>query len=113
GTQLLYGVFRYANPNGEIETIEAAATGPPRIRRVAIELPVHASYPYLVVDRGEIYCIPETNASREIGLHRAVVFPTRWEKIDTLVSGVAALDPTVFRHEGRWWLTCTDREIGE
>ena len=112
-THILYEDFRYATSKGVIGTIEAAATGPPRIPRVAIELPVHASYPYLVVDREEIYCIPETNASREIGLHRAVVFPTRWEKIGTLVSGVAALDPTVFRHEGRWWLTCTDREIGE
>src|SRR2546427_610728 len=84
-----------------------------RTVRRAIELPVHASYPYLVVERGEIYCIPETNASREIGLYRAIDFPTRWEKVGTLVSGVAALDPTVFRHEGRWWLTCTDREVGE
>ena len=112
-THILYEDFRYATSKGVIGTIEADASGPPRVPRVAIELPVHASYPYLVVDRGEIYCIPETNASREIGLHRAVVFPTRWEKIGTLVSGVAALDPTVFRHEGRWWLTCTDREIGE
>jgi len=112
-THILYEDFRYATSKGVIGTVEAAASGPPRIPRVAIELPVHASYPYLVIDRGEIYCIPETNASREIGLHRAVDFPTRWEKIGTLVSGVAALDPTVFRHEGRWWLTCTDREVGE
>ncbi len=112
-THILYEDFRYATSKGVIGTVEAAASGPPRIPRVAIELPVHASYPYLVIDRGEIYCIPETNASREIGLHRAVDFPTRWEKIGTLVSGVAALDPTVFRHESRWWLTCTDREVGE
>src|SRR6266571_2718581 len=112
-THILYEDFRYATSKGVIGTVAAAASGPPRIPRVAIELPVHASYPYLVVDRGGIYCIPETNASREIGLHRAVDFPTRWEKIGTLVSGVAALDPTVFRHEGRWWLTCTDREVGE
>jgi len=112
-THILYEDFRYATSKGVIGTIEAAASGPPRIPRIAIELPVHASYPYLVVDRGEIYCIPETNESREIGLHRAVDFPTRWEKVGTLVSGVAALDPTVFRHEGRWWLTCTDRDVGE
>jgi len=112
-THILYEDFRYATSKGVIGTIEADASGPPRTPRVAIELPVHASYPYLVVDRGEIYCIPETNESREIGLHRAVDFPTRWEKVGTLVSGVAALDPTVFRHEGRWWLTCTDRDVGE
>ena len=110
---ILYEDFRYATSKGVIGTIEATATGTPRMPRVAIELPVHASYPYLVVDRGEIYCIPETNEAREIGLHHAVEFPTRWEKVGTLLSGVAALDPTVFRHGGRWWLTCTDRDVGE
>jgi len=112
-THILYEDFRYATSKGVIGTVEATASGPPRFPRVAIELSVHASYPYLVVDRGEIYCIPETNESREIGLYRAIDFPTRWEKVGTLLSGVAALDPTVFRHEGRWWLTCTDREVGE
>src|SRR2546426_1073057 len=112
-THILYEDFRYATSKGVIGTVEATASGPPRFPRAAIELPVHASYPYLVVDRAEIYCIPETTASREIGLYRAIDFPTRWEKVGTLVSGVAALDPTVFRHEGRWWLTCTDREVGE
>jgi len=112
-THILYEDFRYATSKGVIGTVEATASGPPRFPRVAIELSVHASYPYLVVDRGKIYCIPETNESREIGLYRAIDFPTRWEKVGTLLSGVAALDPTVFRHEGRWWLTCTDREVGE
>ena len=112
-THILYEDFRYATSKGVIGTVEATASGTPRMPRVAIELPVHASYPYLVVDREEIYCIPETNEAREVGLHRAVDFPTRWEKIGTLLSGVAALDPTVFPHDGRWWLTCTDREVGE
>src|SRR2546422_1914232 len=58
-THILYEDFRYATSKGVIGTVEATASGPPRIPRVAIELPVHASYPYLVVDRGEIYCIPE------------------------------------------------------
>ena len=112
-THILYEDFRYATSKGVIATVEATATGTPRTPKIAIELPVHASYPYLVLDRGEVYCIPETNEAREIGLYRAIDFPTRWEKLGTLVSGVAALDPTVFRYDGRWWLACTRRDVGE
>src|SRR5206468_3791585 len=92
-THILYEDFRYATSKGVIATVEATATGTPRTPKIAIELPVHASYPYLVLDRGEVYCIPETNEAREIGLYRAIDFPTRWEKLGTLISGVAALDP--------------------
>lgn len=110
---ILYEDFRYSTSKGLIATMEATATGPPRIPRVAIELGVPASYPYIVEDRGEIYCVPETNEAREVSLYRAVDFPTRWEKAATILTGVAALDGTVFRHEGRWWLTHTDRDAGQ
>jgi len=111
--QILYEDFRYSTSKGLIATMEATATGPPRIPKVVIELPVPASYPYIVEDHGEIYCVPETNEAREVSLYRAVDFPTRWEKVATILTGVAALDATVFRHEGRWWLTHTDRDAGQ
>jgi len=110
---ILYEDFRYSTSKGLIATMEGTATGPPAMPKVAIELPVPASYPYLVEDRDEIYCVPETNEAREVRLYRAVNFPTEWEKVATILTGVAALDSTLFRHEGRWWLTHTDREAGQ
>lgn len=79
---------------------------------VVIDEPFHMSYPYLFEDKGEIYCIPETYQAREVRLYRANSFPGSWVKVATLIEGVAAVDSTVFQHEGRWWLLATDKETG-
>jgi hypothetical protein len=79
----------------------------------ALELPLHTSYPCLVEDEGAFYCIPETHQTREVGLFKADSFPRRWTEVGTLVRGVSAIDPTVFRYAGCWWLTCTDHDAGE
>jgi hypothetical protein len=110
---ILYEDFRYSTSKGLIATMEATMPGPPRTPRVAIELPVPASYPYVIEDRGEIYCMPETSEAREVSLYRAVEFPMKWERVATMLTGVAALDGTLFRHEGRFWLAHTDRDAGQ
>ena len=61
---------------------------------------------------GQIYCIPETYQANEVRLYRAVDFPSQWEQVAILVEGIAALDSTVFRHDDRWWLFCTDQTDG-
>lgn len=81
--------------------------------QVALNLPVHTSYPYLIEDGDAVYCIPETAGAREVALYRADEFPLRWRKIATLLEDVAVCDPTVFRHGGRWWLFGTRIETGQ
>src|SRR5207247_10317157 len=56
---------------------------------------------------GATYCIPETGQSNEVALFQAVDYPSTWTKVAVLVPDFAGVDPTVFRHEGRWWLMCT------
>ena len=70
--------------------------------------PVHMSYPYLLQDGGDIYCIPETHQAREVALLKADSFPSQWRRVATLIRDFAAVDATVFQHNGRWWLLCTD-----
>lgn len=111
--RILYEDFEYRTSLGVIATVAATATGPATPPEVALELPVTASYPYLFADRGEVYCIPETHAARQVALFRALDFPTRWEKVHTILRDTAALDSTVFRHEGRWWLLATDLDAGQ
>jgi hypothetical protein len=78
--------------------------------RIDAEIPVidhpfvHMSYPYLVEENGETYCVPETAQAREISLYRAKSFPDEWEKATTLVSNFAGVDNTVFRYKDCWWL---------
>ena len=69
----------------------------------------HTSYPYLAEAAGELYCLPERASVDGIRSFRAINHPLAWEEADTLVSGVAALDPTVVNYDGRWWLFFTER----
>lgn len=75
-------------------------------------LEVHASYPYILEFEGQVYCVPESHQAGEVRLYRASHFPDRWELIAVLLEGIAALDPTLFQHNGRWWLFCTDYADG-
>jgi hypothetical protein len=101
--------FDYRAGRGRIAAVEWSARGFSEALAEAIRLPVHASYPCVVEDAGEIWCIPETSQEGEIALFRAVEFPRQWERAATLLEGFAGLDPTVFRHGGRWWLMATER----
>ena len=44
---------------------------------------------------------------REVSLYAADAFPRGWRKIATLLGDVPAIDPTIFRHDGLWWLFAT------
>lgn len=76
-----------------------------------IEEPVHLSYPCLVQSQGQIYCVPEQAESKSIILYRAIDFPLRWERLCPLLSGIEAVDSTLFQHGGYWWLAYTDASI--
>ncbi len=78
--------------------------------KVAIELPTHIAYPYLIKHRSEIYCIPETHQVQEVSIYKAEKFPTRWTKAAPLIENFAGLDATVFQYEDRWWLTCARKD---
>jgi len=73
-------------------------------------LPVdtHASYPYLLRHRGQVYCVPQIDAARGIRIFRSVRYPDEWEDAGVLVADVIARDATVFEHNDRWWLAYTD-----
>ncbi len=107
GPVILAEGFSYAVGKGYIAALAptpGGGFGPPV---AVIREPVHMSYPYIVRHDGRIYCIPETGAARAVHLYEATDFPHRWERRATLIEGFAALDATLFPHEGRWWLLCS------
>lgn len=75
----------------------------------ALETGHHLSYPGLLEQAGDVYCVPESCAADEIALYRAGAFPHRWERVRSLVDGFGGVDPTLFRGEDRWWLFSTRR----
>jgi hypothetical protein len=100
----------FSAPKARIVYFELPKRGRRPEPKVAFEPSCHISYPYLFEYEGDIYCVPETCQAREVSLYKAVAFPHNWEKVETLLSDFAGVDPTVFQHGGRWWLTCGDEE---
>ncbi len=73
-------------------------------REVALERPYHLSYPFVFEREGELYMIPETAARRAIEVYHCIKFPARWELCETLMPDVYAVDSTLLKRGGRWWL---------
>jgi hypothetical protein len=100
--------FRYREITGHIRAIDYSTAGFSR-SQPAIRQLVHMSYPFLIQDGDQIYCVPETSRLHQIALVRAEDFPLRWSKAAVLIEDFPGVDPTVFRHDGRWWLMCTEK----
>jgi hypothetical protein len=76
---------------------------------VAPVLPVahHTSYPYVFEDGGSLFLIPESSAQRRVDLFTATRFPDGWEHAATLLDDVNAVDASVYRHHGHYWMWVT------
>ncbi|HEY9293507.1 MAG TPA: hypothetical protein VIP98_19700 [Microlunatus sp.] len=73
---------------------------------------VHLSYPFVFAHDDEVWMIPETSAAGTIELYRATGFPHQWKREQILLDQVTGSDATVFRHQGRWWMTATVQHGG-
>lgn len=90
---------------GSLCAVEAEPGGRAE-RRAILPLPVHVSYPYLFTVDGAVYCVPETGLAGGAHLFQAETGPLEWRFVTTLIADFAALDSTIIRHEGRFWLFC-------
>ncbi|MDB5821354.1 MAG: hypothetical protein JWR21_58 [Herminiimonas sp.] len=79
---------------------------------VVLEENFHLSFPFLFRHGGEIYMVPESSDNRDIRAYRAVDFPRKWELAAVLMSGVQAVDTTIFQSGGRWWMLTTINPTG-
>jgi hypothetical protein len=101
----------YATDRGKICYVRVDGSARPAVHD-AIDLPYHLSYPFLLRHDGEILCIPEAGASGRVSAFAAREFPGGWQEKRTLIDGFAGVDPTIFEHDGRWWMLATDGRAG-
>lgn len=94
----------YASGKGHISVIEMEEKGNWKQPRPVLERPYHLSYPFLFEYQGTTYMLPETRANRTIEVYRCTAFPDRWEPSHTLMSGVRAVDATLYERGGKWWM---------
>ena len=99
--------YEHRTDRGVIERLDWSASGGAGELQPAIDHAKHHSYPYVLELEGKTYCIPETASEREVALYEKTA-DGGWQRSAVLLEDIAAVDATVFRHEGRWWMMLTD-----
>ncbi len=77
---------------------------------VDFEFPYHLSYPCIFEEGGETYCVPEAYQSNGASLYRRT--DAGWSLVRLLIDGLPIVDPTLFKHDGRYWLMFTLQNDG-
>lgn len=74
-----------------------------------LERPYHLSYPFVFEHGGQTFLIPETRENGTIELYESGEAPFRWRLRKNLMTGVKAVDTTLWQQDGLWWMfTCRD-----
>jgi hypothetical protein len=95
---------------GRISKLLESTSRPQVALQVDLEEPHHLSYPFIFTEDGETYCVPEAYQSRGVGLYKRTNGTWRLER--TLIDGQPIVDPTLFKHQGLYWILCTLQNDG-
>jgi len=96
--------LRYSEGRALISYCELGPDGTPGPVIEVLRRPYHLSYPFLFEENGEIYMIPETKGNRTVELYRATNFPTEWALDTILLSDLYAVDATIQKIGGKYWM---------
>ena len=99
---LLAEEYRYREGRGRIVRMEVDREGGLIDRYPILESDHHVAYPFVIRDGDDVFCIPDFEAAGS-----TCAYPLEPPHTPvTLLPGVPAVDPTLVRHDGRWWLFC-------
>jgi hypothetical protein len=104
GWYMFFEVMNWQTGKGEIGLAQSPDGFAWTYRQIVLAEPFHLSYPHVFAWKGEYYLIPESFQAGAIRLYKAETFPTRWSFVAQLLEGPYLVDPSVFHHDGRWWL---------
>jgi hypothetical protein len=111
GRKLVFVEEMWPDHKGIIACVELRDGGARRLG-VALEESQHLSYPQVFEWNDDWYMTVESSQSRRVSLYRAAKFPMEWERVCDLLTGRVCADPTLYFHEGRWYLFGTVSENG-
>lgn len=111
-TLVFFEEFGADLPKGRIACLELFADGRATELGTILEEPWHLSYPQVFRHDGAYMMVVESAQSGAIGVYRAESFPMRWTHQADLLRGRTCVDPTLFQHEGHWYLFTCVSEAG-
>jgi len=100
--------YDFTTRRGRIKRLELDGTVITHETPVEFPLSGHLSYPFLFERNGDIYCLPESSAARQLMLLRWEGESSGWKPFSTPLPNVAAADSTLFEHNGYFWIAYTD-----
>jgi hypothetical protein len=96
---------------GTIVALEPQTDGTFRRGRVVLDTGRHHSYPCTFQDASGTYVLPESTERGTTTLYRLEPGGSLTQ-ISAIAPGRSLADPTLFTHEGRFWIACTDLDVG-
>lgn len=96
---------------GRIIALEPGRNGSWHISAVVLETGQHHSYPCTVKDGDSTYFLPEATVRGETVLYR-LSSDYKPVPLCSVAPDRRLADPTLFKHQGRYWIACTDIDIG-
>ena len=107
-SEIVAELFDWSSGRGYLVEIDPKANGQELVASEVLRPPFHLSYPFVLVNGGQAYCIPEAAEDRRVQAYSN----DDWAQAHVLLEDFPALDSTIFEHEGRWWLMCTSADAG-
>jgi hypothetical protein len=101
---IFFEVFNSERNKGEIALATSSDLRTWHYRAIVLREPHHLSYPYVFEYEGKWYMVPESWEAHAVWLYEADPFPWKWRRSRILLAGKVLLDPSLFRHGGRWWM---------
>lgn len=107
---VLYERFDQALGRSKIARVRPKPDNNLKRSRTMLDMEQHLSYPFIVEEGGTIHVVPEQAALGRVDLYRLLPNNDGLEWLTTLLDE-PLIDPTVFKHEGRWWLFGTKKPL--
>lgn len=104
--------FIEASGRGVISCLELQADGTALNLGIILQEPFHLSYPQAFQWQGHWYMTVESCESQRVSLYRTDDFPKGWRQVAHLLEGRVCVDPTLYHHEGHWYLFGNVSESG-
>jgi len=104
---MFFEVLNKENKQGEIGYAVSSDAKKWEYQKIILGEPFHLSYPHVFKWQGDYYLIPESYEDYSVRVYKAKSFPGEWEHVTNILGGYHFVDPTIFRHQNKWWMFVT------
>jgi methionyl-tRNA formyltransferase len=105
-TYVFFEEFIRKEKKAHISMFQLNAKGELKSRTPAriLNEPYHLSYPYIAEANGKLYLTVESAEANKVTLYECEKFPDVWVMKKDIFDNIRFYDPTLFYHEGLWYL---------